>query len=90
MEEEYEALLSNSMWDLVSQPPGVNVVTSKWIFKHKLKANDSLDRYKARWVLWGFTHCPGVDYDETFSPLIIPTTIQTVLTLAVSRGWPMH
>jgi hypothetical protein len=56
MEEEYEALLSNSMWDLVSQPPGVNVVTGKWIFKHKLKANGSLDRYKARWVLWGFTH----------------------------------
>jgi hypothetical protein len=53
--EEYKTLLSNSTWDLVSRPPGANVVTSKWIFKHKLKADNSLDRYKARWVLRGFT-----------------------------------
>jgi hypothetical protein len=68
MEEEYEALLSNNTWDLVSRPPGANVVTSKWIFKNKLKVNGSLDRYKARWVLHGFTQRPGEDYDETFSP----------------------
>jgi hypothetical protein len=62
MEEEYEALLSNRTWDLVPRPPGANVVTDKWIFKHKLKADGSLDRYKARWVLWGFTQRPGVDF----------------------------
>jgi hypothetical protein len=88
--EEYEALLSNSTWDLVPRPPVVNVVTDKWIFKHKLKADGSLDRYKARWVLRGFTQCPGVDYDETFSPIIKPATVWTVLTLAVSRGWFVH
>jgi hypothetical protein len=59
MEEEYEALLSNSTWDLVPRPSGANVVTGKWIFKHKLKSNDSLDRYKARWVLRGFTQHLG-------------------------------
>jgi hypothetical protein len=53
--EEYEALLSNSTWDLVPRPPRANVVTSKWIFKHKLKVDGSLDRYKAPWVLLGFT-----------------------------------
>jgi hypothetical protein len=53
--EEYKTLLSNSTWDLVSRPPGANVVTSKWIFKHNLKADSSLDRYKARWVLRRFT-----------------------------------
>jgi hypothetical protein len=41
--EEYEALLSNSTWDLVPQPPGANVVTAKWIFKHKLKKDGSLE-----------------------------------------------
>jgi hypothetical protein len=64
MEEEYEALLSNRTWDLVPRPPGANVVTDKWIFKHKLKADGSLDRYKARWVLWGFTQRPGVDFQS--------------------------
>jgi hypothetical protein len=88
--EEYEALLSNSMWDLVPQPLGANVVTGKWIFKHKLKADGSLDRYKTRWVLWGFTQRPRVDYDETFCPVVKPATVRIVLTLAVNRGWPMH
>jgi hypothetical protein len=87
--DEYVALLSNSTWDLIPWPLGANVVTGKWIFKHKLKADGSLDRYKARWGLWGFTQRPGVDYDETFSP-VKPATIQTVLTLVVSRGWPVH
>jgi hypothetical protein len=41
--EEYEALLFNIMWDLVPRSPRANVVTDKWIFKHKLKAYGSLD-----------------------------------------------
>jgi hypothetical protein len=84
--EEYEALLSNSTWDLVPRPPGANVVTDKWIFKHKLKADGSLDHYKARWVLRSFTQRLGVDYDETFSPVVKSATVWTVLTLAISRG----
>jgi hypothetical protein len=59
------ALLLNNTWDLVAQPPRANVITSKWIFKCKLKVDDSLDWYKGCWVLWGFTQCPRVDYDET-------------------------
>jgi hypothetical protein len=47
MQQEYEALLSNNTCDLVPRPSGANVVTDKWIFKHKLKADGSLDRYKA-------------------------------------------
>jgi hypothetical protein len=88
--EEYEALLSNSAWDLVPRPHGANVFTGKWIFKYKLKVDGSLDQYKARWVLRGFTLCPRVDYDETFSPVIKPATIRVLLTLAVSRGWHVH
>jgi hypothetical protein len=43
MEEEYEALLYNITWDLVPRPPGANVITGKWIFKHKLKMDGSLE-----------------------------------------------
>jgi hypothetical protein len=75
LRDEYEALLSNSTWDLVPRPPRANVVTDKWIFKHKLKMDGSLDRYKARWVLWGFTQRLGVDYDETFNPVVKPATV---------------
>ncbi|WVZ70030.1 hypothetical protein U9M48_018734 [Paspalum notatum var. saurae] len=69
MEDEHAALLQNSTWDLVPRPPRANVVSGKWIFKHKFKADGSLERYKARWVLRGFTQRPGIDCTGTFSPV---------------------
>jgi hypothetical protein len=86
MEEEYGALISNGTWELVPRPQGSNVVTGKWVFTHKLCADGTLDRYKARWVHRGFTQCPGVDYDETFSPVVKPATVRMVLAIAVSRA----
>jgi hypothetical protein len=86
--EEYEAVLSNNTWDLVPRRPRANVVIGKWIFKHKFKADCSLDRYKAHWVLRGFTHRPEVDYNETFSPVVKPAAVRmlgTELSLS-SRG----
>jgi len=84
------ALLANQTWDLVPRPPGSNIVTDKWIWTHKRWANGTLERYKTRWVLRGFTQRPGVDYDETFSPVVKPATVRTVLSLALTRGWPVH
>jgi hypothetical protein len=51
IEEEYGTLISNGTWELVLWPQGSNIVTGKWVFTHKLHANGTLDRYKARWVL---------------------------------------
>jgi hypothetical protein len=90
MLEEFNALMRNDTWSLVARPAGVNVVTGKWIFRHKFNSDGSLARYKARWVVRGFTQQHGVDYDETFSPVVKPATICTVLSLATSRSWPIH
>ena len=90
MEAEYSALLANNTWDLIPRPPSSNVVTGKWVFKHKFKADGSLERYKARWVLRGFSQRPGVDFDETFSPVVKPASVRTVFSLAFSRSWPIH
>jgi histone deacetylase 1/2 len=90
MQSEFDALKANGTWSLVPRPLGVNIVTGKWVFRHKFMADGTLDYYKARWVLRGFTQHPGIDYDETFSPVVKPATVRVVLSLALSRSWPMH
>jgi hypothetical protein len=89
MLDEFNALLRNNTWSLVSKPAGVNVVTGKWIFRQKLNPDGSLARYKSRWVVRGFTQQAGVDYGETFSPVVKPDTIQ-LSSLALSQSWPIH
>jgi hypothetical protein len=79
--------MSNGTWDLVPRPQGFNVVTG---FTHKFRADGTFDRYKARWVLRGFTQRPDVDYDETFSPVVKPATVRTVLATVVSHNWPIQ
>jgi hypothetical protein len=90
MNEEFDALLRNGTWTLVSSSPSQNVVGCKWVFRIKRKADGNIERYKARLVAKGFHQQPGIDYDETYSPVIKPITIRTVLSLAVTAGWHIH
>jgi histone deacetylase 1/2 len=87
MEEEYAALLKNGTWHLVSSKPGMNLIDCKWVFKIKRKADGSIDRYKGRLVAKGFKQQYGIDYEDTFSPVVKIATIRLVLSLAVARGW---
>lgn len=89
MQEEFDTLVANT-WQLVPRLAGAHVITGKWIFRHKFGADGTLERYKVRWVVRGFSQQPGVDFSKTFSPVVKPGTICTVLTLATSRGWLVH
>ena len=60
------------------------------MFQIKRLADGSFERYKARLVAEGFHQVPGVDYGETFSPVIKPTTVRIVLSLVVSKGWVLR
>ena len=90
MRDEFHALTQNNTWTLVPRPPHTNVVTGKWVFRHKTRADGSLERYKARWVVRGFAQGPGIDYGETFSPVVKPAMIRVVITIACSCNWPVH
>jgi hypothetical protein len=87
MTEEYRALLGNESCDLVPSRQNTNIVSGKWVFRHKLKPDDSLYRYKAHWVLHGFSPEQGVDFDETFSPVVKSATVRTILFVALSLKW---
>ena len=90
MDLEYSALMKNKTCHLVPPRKGINIIDSKWVYKIKRKADGSLDRYKARLVAKGFKQRYGIDYEDTFSPVVKATTIRVILSVAVSRGWSLR
>ena len=86
MQDEFDVLQKQGTWSLVTPLPNKNVVRCKWVYKLKHNSDGTIARYKARLVAKGFHQQQGVDYDETFSPVIEPPTIRLILSLAVSHN----
>jgi hypothetical protein len=70
MLEEYKSILTNDVWDVVPRPQGKSVVTSKWIYKVKFSTDGSMEKCEARFVARGFSQKEGINYDETFAPVV--------------------
>nr|ABA95721.1 retrotransposon protein, putative, Ty1-copia subclass [Oryza sativa Japonica Group] len=90
MDKEFSALLHNKTWHLVPPVKGKNIIDSKWVYKIKKKADGTIDRYKARLVAKGFKQRYGIDYEDTFSPVVKAATIRLVLSIAMSQGWSLR
>jgi hypothetical protein len=69
---------------------GRNVIDCKWVWKVKRKAYGTLDIYKARLVVEGYKQRFGIDYEDTFSPVVKMATIKIILSTAISRGWSLR
>jgi hypothetical protein len=90
MGEEYNALLCNKMWKLVPPHAGRNLIDCNWVYKTKKMAHVLVDRHKTRLVAKGSKQRLGIDYDDMFSPVVKPTTIRLVLSLAATHGWVLR
>lgn len=90
MDLEYSTLLNNRTWHLVPPSKEKNVIDCKWVYKIKRKSDGTLDRYKARLVAKRFKQRYDIDYEDTFSPVVKPATIRTILSIVVSRGWSLR
>ncbi|XP_021751230.1 uncharacterized protein LOC110716888 [Chenopodium quinoa] len=82
MDEEINALVKNHTWNLVPLNTTQNVIGCKWIFHIKTDKDSKIIQYKARYVGTGFNQRPGIDYGETFSPVVKTSTVRLILSLA--------
>ncbi|KXJ81160.1 hypothetical protein RP20_CCG021493 [Aedes albopictus] len=82
MREELEALKLNDTWELTDLPPGRRALKCKWVYRIKTNVDGTVDRYKARLVIKGFSQQKGVDYDQTYSPVVRYATIRYLLAVA--------
>ncbi|GKC13137.1 retrotransposon protein, putative, ty1-copia subclass [Tanacetum coccineum] len=90
IKNEKDSILQNHTWELVDLPPGCKPLSYKWIFKKKMKADGTIDKYKARLVIKGFRQREGLDYFDTYSPVTRITLIRMILVIAALRNLEVH
>ena len=86
MQAEINALKANNTWLMCPLPPSKVPIGCKWVYKVKLKADGSVERYKACLVAKEFTQIEGIDFYETFTPVVKFVIVRTLLALAVVSG----
>jgi hypothetical protein len=90
MASEFAALQRQHTWQLVPPSSDQNVVGCRWVYKIKRNSDGSVSRYKARLVAKGFHQQAGVDFAETFSPVVKPPTVRIILSLAAQNRWSLR
>ena len=90
MVEDYSSIMKNDVWDIVLSPEGKSVVTSRWMYKIKHAADGSVEKYKARFVVRGFSQKKEIDYEETFAPVAKYASIREAISNASKMEWRIH
>lgn len=85
IKEELKSFEDNKAWDIVDIPVSANIVKCKWVLKKKCDSDNNV-RYRARLVAKGCSQRHGVDYSETFSPVVRHTTLRLLFALSVQMN----
>lgn len=90
IQSEVESILSNHTWELVDLPPGNKPIGHKWIFTKKLRPDGTIEKYKSRLVAKGFRQKEGLDFIDTYSPVIRITSIRLLIAISSIYDLEIH
>jgi len=90
MKDEFNALMHYQTWSLVPIHANRHVIGCKWVFRVKENPDGTVNRYKERLVAKGFHQQTGFDFTGTFSTVVKPVTVRTILTLAMNTIGPFN
>ena len=90
MDEEMATLRKMNTWELADLPKDRKPISCRWVFALKRNASGEIVKYKARLVARGFSQEYGINYKETFAPVIRLDALRVILALAAIHGWDMQ
>ena len=79
--------MKNKTWTLIPNNQNYKLIGNKWVYKVKENSDGTINKYKARLVAKEFIQILGLDFNETFSPVVKAATIRIIITLAVNNDW---
>lgn len=85
MTTEIEALNRLETWTFVTRPSNRTIIKCRWVFAVKRTVTDAVERYRARLVVKGFSQKAGIDFDETFSPVVKYDSLRIILSIAAEQ-----
>lgn len=88
--EEKKSLIENETWELFAPPKDGKILDTKWVFRTKKNASGEIIRHKTRLVVCGCKQTKGINYQETYSPVIRYTTIRFLCALVAKFGLKIH
>ncbi|XP_071928279.1 uncharacterized protein [Coffea arabica] len=88
--DEIDSILSNNTWVLVELPQGSKPIGCKWVFRKKYATNGTILAYKARLVAKGYRQKEGIDYFDTYAPMVRITSVRVLLVLASVFSFHVH
>jgi len=89
-EDEIRNFQQMGVYNVVLQPKGHKVVGSKWVLHIKCGPDGQVQKYKACIVTQGFTQVKGLDYNQTFTPVIKLSTFHAILAIAIQQNLTIH
>ena len=90
MNDKLDSINKNDVWELIDLLYQRKAIGCKWVLKKKLKADGSLDKYRARLVAKGFTQQPGVDFVDTYSSIAKFTSIRIIVSIIAKMDLELH
>jgi hypothetical protein len=84
MDKELASLKKNDAWELTEIPPNRNIIENRWVYKLKRDISGGVVRFKARLVAKGYTQRAGIDYEETYSPVVRYDSLRAVFAIAAA------
>lgn len=80
MESQITKLRAIPTWELVPRPPQSRLLPGKWVYDLKINSDNDIQAFRARWVICGNRQRPGMDFDQTLSPVASEATVKLFLT----------
>ena len=83
------SILANRTWTLVLLPPGAHAILVKRVYKFKTGTFNSTLKFKVRLIARGYQQLSGLNYTETFSPVVKWATLRLLISFAIQHVWPL-